>query len=187
MSTLILDNYDSFTYNLVHLVEQVEEDFEVHRNDKILLKDVGKFDNIIISPGPGLPSESGILMDILKQYHSQKKILGVCLGLQAIVEFFGGKLFNMPEVRHGIEIENQIVKETDIFTGIPKTHIVGLYHSWAAEEKHLPETLEITSRSNENIIMSVRHKSLPIYGVQYHPESVMSEYGIQLIDNWLKI
>lgn len=187
MKILILDNYDSFTYNLVHLLEKVcEYDIEVHRNDKISLDDVEKFDRIVLSPGPGVPSESGILISLIKRYASSKPILGVCLGNQAIAEAFGGKLLNLEKVYHGVETPIKVIKDDFLFKCLPETFKVGRYHSWIIDPEYLPDSLEITAIDENNQIMAIRHKEYNVRGVQFHPESIMTEFGEELISNWLK-
>ncbi len=187
MQVLIIDNYDSFTYNLVHIVEQYVPSFDVFRNDKIDIDIIDKYDGLILSPGPGLPKDAGILIDIIKKYSSTKKILGVCLGCQAIAEAFGGKLENMETVRHGQSLITKITDNTDcIFAGLPPTFNCGRYHSWVIDKQTLPESLEITAVDDQGYIMAVKHKAFDVRGVQFHPESVMTEYGKQIIKNWLK-
>ncbi len=186
MKLLILDNYDSFTYNLVHLIEKVSNiPFEVHRNDKISLQDIAAFDKILLSPGPGLPSESGILPEVLKAYSGSKSILGVCLGLQAIGEAFGGKLKNLNEVYHGIATPIKIIKEDALLKNCPARFEVGRYHSWVVDNKNLPAELEVLALDDEQNIMAMRHKSFDVKGLQFHPESVLSEYGETIMRNWL--
>ncbi len=186
MKILVLDNYDSFTYNLVHYIEQCTDAvIEVHRNDQISLKEVAHFDKILLSPGPGIPSEAGILLDVIKTYSSSKSILGVCLGSQAIAETFGGTLTNLEEVFHGVALPAQIIIEDSIFKNIPKKLLVGRYHSWIVNKNDLPKDLEITCVDESDNIMALRHKKLDVRGVQFHPESILTEHGLQLIKNWL--
>jgi len=187
MNLLILDNYDSFTYNLVHLIEKVSDiRFEVHRNDKISINEIERFDKILLSPGPGLPSESGILKEIISTYGKSKDIFGVCLGLQAIGECFGGKLKNLEQVYHGIASPIQIKEKELLFNNCPETFLVGRYHSWVVDTAKLPEELEITSTDEAGNIMSLRHKKYNVRGVQFHPESILSEYGEVIMKNWLE-
>lgn len=187
MKLLLFDNYDSFTYNLFHLIEKVSNCIiEVHRNNQIGLNEVNNFDRIIISPGPGIPAEAGILLPLIKKYAGHKPILGVCLGHQAIVEAFGGNLFNMNSVYHGISVSTKIIKNDPLFRNIPKEFKTGRYHSWAVEEKTLPDCFEITARDENNIIMAMRHKTFNLKGVQFHPESVLTENGETLLKNWLE-
>ena len=186
MKILVLDNYDSFTYNLVHYLEMVSEaEIEVHRNDKISLKEIERFDKILLSPGPGIPSEAGILIDVIKTYASTKSILGVCLGQQAIAEAFGGSLSNLKEVFHGVATPIEIVADDMLFKDIPKKLNVGRYHSWAVNKNDLPEELEITAVDESGSIMALRHKTYDVRAVQFHPESVLTEHGLKMIENWV--
>lgn len=191
MKILIFDNYDSFTYNLVHVVEKIlHQKVDVFRNDKIPLEKIKMYDKIILSPGPGLPSESGLLLPLIKEYASSKSILGVCLGQQAIAEAFGGKLLNLKEVYHGVATkinvnENRIVLENDVFKNLPSELEVGRYHSWIVDKKDFPNELEITARDENEYIMALRHKSFDVQGVQFHPESVLTPLGEKMIRNWL--
>lgn len=186
MNIVIIDNYDSFTYNLVHLIEQITESkVDVFRNDEISLEEVGKYDKIILSPGPGIPSEAGILLDVIKTYAPTKSILGVCLGQQAIAEAFGGSLINLSEVFHGIATEAIQVKEHKIFNGLPQTLEVGRYHSWAVNTEDFPQELEITSVDKNGIIMSLKHKIYDLHAVQYHPESILTPKGKQILENFI--
>ena len=187
MKILVFDNYDSFTYNLVHLIEKVMEcDLEVHRNDKIALKDIERFDKIVLSPGPGIPSEAGILLEVIKEYASKKSILGVCLGQQAIGEVFGGSLINLENVFHGVATPMEVLKDDILFKNVPKTFKAGRYHSWVVSDKNFPDVLEVTAKDEFGNIMALRHKTLDVRGVQFHPESVLTEYGETIISNWLK-
>jgi len=186
MKILVFDNYDSFTYNLVHAVKKLGyDDVEVHRNDKIALEDIARFDKIILSPGPGVPSESGILLDVIRTYASSRSILGVCLGEQAIAEAFGGTLINLSEVHHGISSMVDVLEKDVLFDGLPKRIEVGRYHSWAAEKTTLPECLTITAVDEEGMIMALAHKEYDVRGVQFHPESVLTPDGEQMLKNWL--
>ncbi len=187
MKLLILDNYDSFTYNLVHLVEKVSDiSFDVIRNDKISLADVNNYDKILLSPGPGLPKDAGIMPELLKKYSSTKSILGVCLGLQAIGENFGAQLQNLDTVYHGIATPVNIIKEDLIFKNCPAKFTVGRYHSWVVSNKALPGELIITATDDKNNIMALKHSSYDVRGVQFHPESILSENGENMMRNWLK-
>jgi anthranilate synthase component 2 len=184
---LVFDNYDSFTYNLVHAVKKLGyTDVEVHRNDQIALEDIARFDKIILSPGPGVPSESGILMDVIRTYAPIKPILGVCLGEQAIAEAFGGTLINLSEVHHGISSVVDIMEKDILFDGLPKQLEVGRYHSWAVEKSTLPVCLTITALDEEGMIMALAHKTFDVRGVQFHPESVLTPMGEQMLKNWLE-
>lgn len=186
MKLLILDNYDSFTYNIVHAVRELGVEPAVCRNDKITLDEVDDFDKIIISPGPGIPSEAGILPQLLERYAGRKPILGVCLGHQAIGECFGAKLRNLPEVYHGIKSQISITVPDYIFAGLPDRIDVGRYHSWVVDSNNLPDCLEVTAVSDDGEIMAMRHRTLDVRGVQFHPESILTPMGLTIIDNWLK-
>jgi anthranilate synthase component 2 len=187
MRILIFDNYDSFTYNLVHLVEKIlHEKVEVFRNDQIPLEDIKQFDRIILSPGPGLPSEAGLLLPLIKEYASSKPILGVCLGHQAIGEAFGGTLENLNTVYHGVATNCQLsVFNCQLFQGLPENIEVGRYHSWIVSNKNLPGDLEVTARDENGYIMALRHKKYDVQGVQFHPESVLTPKGEKIMRNWL--
>lgn len=185
---LIIDNYDSFTYNLLHLVEQFAEEVVVVRNDAIILSEVAVFDGIILSPGPGLPKNTGEMNRVIHQYHKDKKILGICLGHQAIAEYFGATLYNLAEVAHGMSAKIEIQNTNNpIFKGIPNAFMVGRYHSWAVSENALPENLIIDAKTTDEIIMALHHKHFPMYGLQFHPESILSEFGAEMIKNWILI
>jgi anthranilate synthase component II len=187
MKILVFDNYDSFTYNLVHAVKKLGyTDVEVHRNDQIALEDIERFDKIILSPGPGVPSESGILLDVIRRYAPTKSILGVCLGEQAIAEAFGGTLINLSEVHHGVSSTVNVLEEDVLFKGLPKQMEVGRYHSWAAEKSTLPACLTITAEDEEGMIMALAHKTYDVRGVQFHPESVLTPDGEKMLKNWLE-
>ena len=185
MKLLILDNYDSFTYNIVHAVRELGVVPYVVRNDKITLPEIEKYDKIIISPGPGIPSEAGILPELLKEYAGKKPIFGVCLGHQAIGERFGAKLENLEDVYHGVQTEAYVVAQDYLLEGMGDRFPVGRYHSWIVSEEDFPECLEITSRDDEGHIMSLRHKEYDIHGVQFHPESLLTPDGIRIISNFL--
>ncbi len=183
---LVIDNYDSFTYNLVHYLEEFHCDVTVKRNDKLQLEEVAQYDKILLSPGPGLPDEAGLLKSIIKTYAPTKSILGICLGLQAIVEVFGGSLINLDTVCHGIASPIKLIAKDDIlYRHIPETLEVGRYHSWVVSSD-LPSELIATSIDDEGHIMSVRHKSLDVRGVQYHPESILTPQGKQILKNWVE-
>jgi anthranilate synthase component 2 len=205
MKILIFDNYDSFTYNLVHLVEKIlHQKVEVFRNDQIALEKIKEYDKIILSPGPGIPNEAGLLLPLIKEYGSTKSILGVCLGHQAIGEAFGGTLINLSTVFHGVATEIQIRNEQQatskglvtngllsiancqLFAGLPKNIKVGRYHSWIVSDKNFPDELEITATDDNNYIMALQHKKYDVQGVQFHPESILTPDGEKIMRNWLK-
>jgi anthranilate synthase component 2 len=184
---LIIDNYDSFTYNLVHLVNELGLSCEVWRNDQFKLEDVDKFDRIILSPGPGIPSEAGLLLPVIERYAPTKSIFGVCLGQQAIAEVFGGSLYNLSRPMHGIATPIKVtdVKEV-LFKGLPSVFKVGRYHSWVVSNDGLPDALEVTAIDElDGSIMALRHKTYDVRGVQFHPESILTEYGKETMQNWL--
>jgi anthranilate synthase component 2 len=185
MKLLMIDNYDSFTYNLVHIIEELGHEIDIFRNDKISLEEVGKYDKILLSPGPGIPSEAGILLDVIKTYSATKSILGICLGHQAICEVFGAKLENMKEVLHGIDSEITITKPDVLFKGLPKNFKIGHYHSWRVANNSIPIELEVTAIDTRNQIMGIVHKKYDVRGLQFHPESILTEHGKQLIANWI--
>lgn len=183
---VVIDNYDSFTYNLVHYLESLDCKVTVYRNDEFELNELEVFHKILLSPGPGLPSESGLLLDVIKTYASTKSLLGICLGMQAIGEVFGGTLINLNKVYHGVATKAYQTNEDTLFEGIPKEFLVGRYHSWALSSQNFPEKLEITSIDDQNEIMSIRHKSLDVKGVQFHPESILTPHGKKMLENWIK-
>ncbi|NLV53036.1 MAG: aminodeoxychorismate/anthranilate synthase component II [Bacteroidales bacterium] len=183
---VIIDNYDSFTYNLSHLVKELGAEVTVLRNDQFEMDMLERFDKIILSPGPGIPSEAGLLLNVIKEYAGKKPILGVCLGHQAIGECFGAKLTNLSEVYHGVATPSNITKDDKLFEDLPKQIEVGRYHSWVVSQEDLPNSLEVTSVSEEGFIMSLRHKEYDIRGIQFHPESVLTPVGKKIIENWLK-
>ncbi|MFT3936121.1 MAG: aminodeoxychorismate/anthranilate synthase component II [Chitinophagaceae bacterium] len=189
MKILVFDNYDSFTYNLVHLVEKIlHQKVEVHRNDKLPLEQVKEFDKIILSPGPGIPEEAGLLLPLIKEYASSKSILGVCLGHQAIGQAFGGTLTNLSSVYHGVAMPVKIngnLPKSSLFNGMPDTFEVGRYHSWVVAEKDFPKDLEVTSVDEHGFIMALQHKTYDVKGVQFHPESVLTPMGEKIMRNWL--
>ena len=185
MKVLVIDNYDSFTYNLVHYLEDLNCDVTVVRNDKLTLEDVKPFQKIVLSPGPGIPNEAGLLKAIIKEYAPTKSILGVCLGQQAIGEVFGGSLVNLDEVYHGVATKVSICVENEsLFNGLDKNIEVGRYHSWVVDAK-LPDCLEATSFDENGQVMSLRHKEYDVKGVQYHPESVLTPDGKKILENWI--
>jgi anthranilate synthase component II len=189
MKILVLDNYDSFTYNLVHLIKELGygDQMDVFRNDKISLEDVNKYDKILLSPGPGVPDEAGIMKDVIKTYGPSKSILGVCLGHQGIAETYGATLLNMPEVLHGIaHTATTTVADEPLFEGVPAKFIVGRYHSWTVVPESLTQELEVTAIDNNGEIMALRHKQYDVKGVQFHPESILTENGKTMMKNWLE-
>ena len=187
MKILVLDNYDSFTYNLVQYIERVlKGPVDVRRNDQISLDEVAAYDKILISPGPGIPVEAGITVDLIRQYGPSRSILGVCLGHQAIGEAYGGSIKNLDRVYHGVAGEiRQTVSDEKLFSGVPEVFEAGRYHSWVLEMETLPGELEITAESSEGHIMAVRHREHDVRGVQFHPESILTEYGGLMVLNWL--
>ncbi len=183
----MLDNYDSFTYNLVHYLEALGAEVEVHRNDKISVADAAAYGQIILSPGPGLPKDAGILHELIRAAAPTSKILGVCLGHQAIGEVFGGELYNLPDVFHGVATPCDIIGNDPIFQGLPERFNIGRYHSWSVK-KPLPDDLEVIAADTASgDIMALRHKRYNLRGVQFHPESILTEYGKEIIKNWLAI
>lgn len=185
MKVVLIDNYDSFTYNLYHLLRELEVDVTVFRNDQFQLNDLKAYDKIMLSPGPGIPSEAGLLMQVIKEYAGKKPILGICLGEQAIGESFGGTLVNLSEVFHGVQTPAHIVENDYIFEGLPKDIQVGRYHSWVVDAASIPNCLEITATSDEGQVMALRHKDYDIRGIQFHPESVLTPDGKTMIKNWV--
>ncbi|MDZ4847093.1 MAG: aminodeoxychorismate/anthranilate synthase component II [Chitinophagales bacterium] len=188
MKILVIDNYDSFTYNLVHLVEVISGARpDVLRNDALDMNAVNEYDALILSPGPGVPDEAGALKEVIRLFAPKKKILGVCLGHQAIGEVFGGKLKNLPRVYHGVETNIKITKPKHaMFKNIPPDMKIGRYHSWVIDNTSVPAELEILAVDDNNEIMAIRHKQYDVWGVQFHPESVMTPMGKQLVENWMK-
>lgn len=187
ISILVLDNYDSFTYNLVHIIKALGyTNLEVHRNDKITLDEIQRFDKILLSPGPGIPSEAGILQDVIRTYAGKKSIFGVCLGHQAIGEVFGGTLTNLEKVYHGIASKTTILDKGVLFEGMPAEITTGRYHSWVVDTKNFPDILEITATDEQGKIMALKHKTLDLVGVQFHPESILTEFGQKMVQNWLE-
>jgi anthranilate synthase component 2 len=203
MKILIFDNYDSFTYNLVHLVEKItHQRVDVYRNDQLPLEKVQEYDKIILSPGPGIPVEAGLLLPLIKEYASTKSILGVCLGHQAIGEAFGGKLVNLSTVYHGVATKIQVVSRqssvvsspapltshvsrNNLFEGLPDEFDAGRYHSWIVSDENFPKELEVTARDDNNYIMGLQHKKYDVQGVQFHPESILTPMGEEIMRNWL--
>lgn len=186
MKIVIIDNYDSFTYNLSHLVKELGAEVAVVRNDQFELSELESFDKIILSPGPGIPSEAGLLLDVIRTYAGRKPILGVCLGHQAIGEVFGGQLTNLGEVFHSVATHCHLMQRDYLFEGLPDDITVGRYHSWVVDASTMPDCLEITSLSDEGQVMSLRHKDFDIRGIQYHPESVLTPDGKTILKNWIE-
>ncbi len=187
MKILVFDNYDSFTYNLVQMIEKiVGEKVDVFRNDQIDLKDIEKYDKIILSPGPGIPEEAGILLDLIKKYAATKSIFGVCLGQQAIAEAFGGTLINLTEIFHGVATNVNVIKEnTKLLKDLPENFEAGRYHSWAVNTEDFPADLEITAVDKDGMIMALQHKKFDVHAVQFHPESILTPKGYQILQNFL--
>ena len=191
MKVLVFDNYDSFTFNLVHLVKQLTSDeVTVVRNDQMPLGEVDAFDKIILSPGPGIPEEAGLLLPLIKQYAATKSILGVCLGHQAIGQAFGAQLKNLPAVFHGVATPIQLLpafnRGNDWFAGLVQPIEVGRYHSWVVSDQNLPNCIEVTARDAQDYIMALRHRELDVQGVQFHPESILTPQGLAMMRNWLE-
>lgn len=186
MKILVLDNYDSFTYNLVYILRELSNQVDIFRNDKIALEDVGRYDKILLSPGPGIPSEAGIMHDVIREYGATKSILGICLGHQGIGEVYGAKLENMTDVLHGIS-DTAIVTDASerIFRGLPERIKVGRYHSWTVMPDTFPEDVAITALDEKGRVMGLSHKKFDVKGLQFHPESVLTEHGREMLQNWL--
>ena len=185
MKTVIIDNYDSFTFNLAHLLKELGAEVDVVRNDQFELPALERYDKIVLSPGPGIPSEAGLLLDVIRAYAGRKPMLGVCLGHQAIGEVFGAKLENLEEVYHGVATDCEHFSNDPIFNGMPRHFEVGRYHSWVVSKDGLPDCLEVTATSPDGNIMALRHKRYPVHGIQFHPESVLTPLGRQIVGNWL--
>ena len=186
MTTLIIDNYDSFTYNLAHLLKELGAEVTVVHNDRFRLADVEAFDKLVLSPGPGIPREAGQLLEVIRTYAGRKPMLGICLGEQAIGEAFGAKLTNLAEVYHGVQSDTRVTRPDYLFDGLPATFPAGRYHSWVVSPAGLPDVLEVTALSPEGHIMALRHRSLDIRGLQFHPESVLTPQGRHILHNFLK-
>ena len=186
MKIILIDNYDSFTYNLAHLLKALGAEVDVQRNDQFDLKKLEVYDKILLSPGPGIPSEAGQMPEVIRTYAGRKPILGICLGHQAIGEAFGARLENLKEVFHGVQTPVRLLDKTDLFQGLPDEIPVGRYHSWVIEKSSLPACLQVTATDANGEIMAIRHSSLDIQGLQFHPESVLTPQGAQIISNWLK-
>jgi len=188
MKILVFDNYDSFTYNLVHVLREVcDAEIDVIRNDKLQLEDAVKYDKIVLSPGPGVPSEAGLLLDLIRMYAPTKQILGVCLGHQALCEAFGATLINLTDVHHGLSEKIIRIAPDPLFEGLPDSFDVGRYHSWAVSPDNLPDCIEVTAVDEEGQIMAMQHKEYNLHGVQFHPESVLTPNGKAIMSNWVKM
>ena len=185
MKIVIIDNYDSFTYNLSHLVKELGAEVTVYRNDQFELSQLEAFSKIILSPGPGIPSEAGLLLNVIKTYAGRKPILGVCLGHQAIGEAFGARLENLSDVFHGVATPCRIISDDPLFSRLQKNITVGRYHSWVVSREGLPDCIEVTAESDEGQIMALRHRELNIRGIQFHPESVLTPDGKKMLQNWM--
>lgn len=186
MNIVIIDNYDSFTYNLSHLVKELGAAVTVLRNDRFRLPDLEGYDKILLSPGPGIPEEAGLLPDVIRTYAGKKPILGICLGEQAIGEVMGGRLVNLQEVYHGVQTPVTLTADDYLFHGLPRQIAVGRYHSWVVDRDSLPDCLEVTAVSEEGYIMALRHRTFDVRGIQFHPESVLTPDGMVLLQNWLQ-
>ena len=182
----IIDNYDSFTYNLVHLLRELGAPADVLPNDRFKLEELDKYDKLLLSPGPGLPSEAGLLPDVIRAYAGKKNILGVCLGAQAIGQVFGGRLVHMNKVFHGIQTHIRLTEPDYIFRGLPSEIAVGRYHSWVVDAQRLPDALAVTAVSPEGQVMALKHRIYDVHGIQFHPESVLTPNGKQIVQNWLE-
>ena len=186
MKILILDNYDSFTYNLVHIVRELGHPIDIIRNDKMTVEAVGQYDKIMLSPGPGIPDEAGIMKQVIKTYGPSKSILGVCLGHQGIAEVYGASLFNIPTVLHGVTSKARVLNPKEkLFLEIPERFAATHYHSWAVVPESIPAELEVTAVNDEGLVMAIAHRTHDVRGVQFHPESIMTEHGKQMIANWI--
>ncbi len=186
MKLLLFDNYDSFTFNLYHYLEPMVDRIDVIRNDEVDIDQVSNYDAVVLSPGPGLPKDGGLMMELIARYADEKPFLGVCLGHQAIAEYFGAKLLNMPTVLHGQSSLSHILTTDKLFHQCDDPLTIGHYHSWVVDEAGLPECLEVTARHQNGYIMAMRHRTLPIFGVQFHPESILTPSGKKILRNWLK-
>ncbi len=183
---LVIDNYDSFTYNLVHMLRELKVPTEVKRNDQLALEEVADYDSVLLSPGPGLPADAGLMPELIARYAGKKSILGVCLGHQALAEHFGGRLVNLPQVYHGVVTPIHVTAEDPILKGLPQTFEVCRYHSWIVDHPDFPDSLLITAQDADGTIMAFRHREFPLYGLQFHPESIMTPHGMEMIKNWIR-
>ncbi|MDX2285637.1 MAG: aminodeoxychorismate/anthranilate synthase component II [Bacteroidia bacterium] len=188
MRILVLDNYDSFTWNLVHILRELGCAPDVRRNDQLSLEDAAAFGRILLSPGPGIPSEAGLMPALIRRYAPEKPMLGVCLGHQGIGEAFGAELYNLADVYHGVGTPVRVTRPADpLFAGMPAQFMAGRYHSWAIRRGSVPDALEVLAEDEAGEIMAIRHRAYPVYGVQFHPESIITEHGKTLILNWLNL
>ncbi|MDR3142875.1 MAG: aminodeoxychorismate/anthranilate synthase component II [Tannerellaceae bacterium] len=187
MKILLFDNYDSFTYNLLHILKESGAAVEVHRNDRIALEEIERFDKILLSPGPGIPEEAGILLPLIKRYAPSRSILGVCLGEQAIAEAFGGKLINLADVCHGVCSDIRIKIKDPLFEGLAPGFRAGRYHSWIVSKEGFPDCLEVTAEDMKGQVMAIRHKTYNVRGIQFHPESILTPRGKEIIQNWINL
>ena len=188
MRIVLIDNYDSFTYNILHLLRELGADAEVHRNDQITLDEVARYDKIILSPGPGIPEEAGILLPLIQTYAPSKPILGICLGEQAIGQAFGAELQNLSSVFHGVQSTVRVTADNPLLGQVGQSYRVGRYHSWVVSDEHFPSCLEVLARDEEDqLIMALRHRTYPAYGIQFHPESVLTPKGKEMIQHWLEM
>ncbi len=189
MKILVIDNYDSFTYNIVSYLKEISGlEVSVFRNDRIGLKEVGDYDKIVLSPGPGVPKDAGICIELIRKWAPEKSILGICLGCQAIAESYGGEIVNLKNVYHGVATYMRVTDENEsLFEGVPESFTAGRYHSWVIKEDRLPSEIKITARDTEGMIMAVAHNEYDLKGVQFHPESVLTRYGKQMLSNWLNL
>ncbi len=185
MQIVIIDNYDSFTYNLVQAFESLGAGVTVWRNDAFSLADLRHFDRLVLSPGPGVPAEAGLLLDVVREYAAVKPILGICLGEQAIGQVYGARLVNLPAVFHGVQTPAEIIEPDYVFEGLPRRIQVGRYHSWVVDRASLPACLEVTAVSPEGYVMALRHREYDVRGVQFHPESILTPCGVEMLRNWL--
>lgn len=186
MKILVIDNYDSFTYNLVHMLRKISNcELTVLRNDKFETDELNDYDKILISPGPGVPDEAGLVKKVIAKYAKEKSLLGICLGHQAIAEVFGAKLMNMKNVLHGVSSKASILSKDSLFNGLPEQFNIGHYHSWVVDKKTIGNELDITSENESGLIMSIRHKHFDVKGLQFHPESVLTHFGQEIIANWV--
>lgn len=185
---LVLDNYDSFTYNLVHIIRELGHNMDIFRNDQISVEEVKRYDKILLSPGPGIPNEAGIMKQVITTYAPSKSMLGVCLGHQGIAECFGAKLYNLPHVLHGVTSTLEVVDSNEkLFAGLPSQFTVTHYHSWVVAPDTMPESIKVTSTNAQGLVLSLAHARFDVRGVQFHPESIMTEHGKKMIQNWLSI